>query len=172
MQALSVLYHRRFKSVTQSECYSTAVLIYSSPSLPPVHPCRPQVYLTTHVSCSPLLSHPPSSPILPFPGVCLMDWCYYLDLLHASVFKGGRWLYLSSFSMFKRHAGLCGAEVAVWGKLGGNKWAWLVGDSGRFKKFHQKHHVWTVNQNNFEMDAEDKLILFVSLKKRSRKTPI
>lgn len=48
-----------FKSVTLSECYSTAVLIYSSPSLLPVYLLRPAVYLTSHVSFSPLLPHPP-----------------------------------------------------------------------------------------------------------------
>lgn len=64
------------------------------------------------------------SPFL-FPGVCLMDWCYYLNLLHPSVFKAGRWLYLSSFSVLKRRLGHCSAPLPVWEKLRGkNLYVW------------------------------------------------
>lgn len=88
-----------------------------------------------------------------------MDWCYYRDLLHASVFKGGRWLYLSSFSMLKRGPGLCGAGLAVWRKRAGNKWArlaWVsqavkMRHSRTFNKCHQKHCAWTVNLNIITM---------------------
>lgn len=67
-----------------------------------------------------LLSSAPSLPIF-FPGVCLMDWCYYLHLLHPSIFKAGRWLYLSGFSVLKRCLRHCSAPLPVWGELGGKR---------------------------------------------------
>lgn len=70
-----------------------------------------------------LPSRPLLSPSLPlfFPRVCLMDWCYYLYLLHPSIFKAGRWLYLSGFSVLKRRLGHCSAPLPVWGELGGKR---------------------------------------------------
>lgn len=99
-----------------------------------LHPLGPVQYVSSPVS-SPSFSHPPSSAPRLFPGVCLMDWCYYLYLLHPSVFKGGRWLYLSSFSVLKRRLGRCTAPLPVWEKLGGKKgerlvWIWQQIDSG------------------------------------------
>lgn len=70
---------------------------------------------------SPSFSRPAPSLPLFFPGVCLMDWCYYLHLLHPSVFKAGRWLYLSGFSVLKRRLGHCSAPLPVWGELGGKR---------------------------------------------------
>lgn len=156
-----------FKSVTLLECYSTAVLIYSSPS---IFPPSCSISLATFPSL-------PCYPILPFPRVCLMDWCYYRDLLHASVFKRGRWLYLSSFSMLKSCPGLCGAELAVWRQRGGDKWARLASLSQavnmwhaeRFNKSQQKHSLWSVNQNIIEMKRGDDLNTCTSLKKKKVK---
>lgn len=109
-----------------------------------------------------------------------MDWCYYRDLLHASVFKGGRPLYLSSFSMLKRRPRPCGAEPGVWGERGGNQRARLACVSQavnmwhhrRFHKRHQKHCAWTVNQNILIMGRGGDLNVCPSLKKKqSENTP-
>lgn len=123
--AKSCLYISVWTKVTDGLCLShtvrlsqlTAVVLNDSS----VFACCLRALCPVQIVSLPLSVPSSLHSTLLFPGVCLMDWCYYLYLLHPSVFKGGRWLYLSSFSVLKRRPGHCSAPLPLWVKLGGKK---------------------------------------------------
>lgn len=98
-------------SVCHSRCFSLWFFSFSSHSSSPP-PCT--LCLAAHfpLRLSPILLS--SSP------VCV----WWTDVITSTAFippssKEGRWLYLSSFSVFKRCLGHCSAPLPVWAELDG-----------------------------------------------------
>lgn len=91
-EELSVLWSSLFSS------FITSLFLNSMQRFP---------FLPLFLSLSPHFS----TPFLP--RVCLLDWWYYLYLLHPSAFKGGRWLYPSSFSVPRKRLRLCSAPLPL-----------------------------------------------------------
>lgn len=160
-------------TVTLSEWYSRAVLIDSPPSLLPVSP----------PSCS--ISHWPRFLLsLLCPSSHSLGSVWWTDVIIATSFmcpslkEGGDCIH-QALTCLRDAPGLCGTELAVWGKRGGSGWARLMcvsqavnmWHSRRFNKRRQKHCVWTLHQNIVKTERGDDLKVWTSVKKKSEKTP-